>query len=102
MIDNEIAKYRTKKPSSVSKSEARSKHKHQYKPCKLSYSDTYAIPGKDVRTYNFTDTADYCIICGKINNRKMMWRNKEVLEDDSIPTFKVSGYTDKFINIVDK
>ena len=99
MIDNEIAKYKSKKPSSVSKSEAKSKHKHEYKPCKLTYSNTYAIPGKDAKTYTFTDSADYCIICGRINNRKMIWRNKEVIEDPNIPTFKVEGYRDKFIEI---
>ena len=101
LIDSEISRYKSKKPSSVSKASVRSKHKHQYKPCKLTYSDTYAIPGKDTRTYNFTDTANYCIICGKINNRKMMWRDTSILEDDTIPTFKVSGYDDKFIDIVD-
>ena len=99
MIDNEVAKYKSKKPSSVSKSEAKSKHKHEYRPCKLTYSDTYAIPGKDAKTYTFTDSADYCIICGKINNRKMLWRNKEVIEDPNIPTFDVEGYRDKFVEI---
>ena len=99
MIDNEIAKYKSKKPSSVSKSEAKSKHKHEYKPCKLTYSNTYAIPGKDAKPYTFTDSADYCIICGRINNRKMIWRNKEVIEDPNIPTFKVEGYKDKFVEI---
>lgn len=99
MIDNEIAKYKSKKPSSVSKSEAKSKHKHEYKPCKLTYSETYAIPGKDAKTYTFIDTADYCIICGKINNRKMLWRNEEILDDPTIPTFNVEGYRDKFVEI---
>lgn len=101
MIDNEIARYKSKKPSSVSKSEAKSKHKHQYKPCKLTYSDTYSIPGKDAKTYTFTDSADYCIICGKINNRKMIWRNEEVIEDPNVPTFNVEGYKDKFVEIVE-
>ena len=99
MIDKEIAKYKSKKPSSVSKSDAKSKHKHEYKPCKLTYSDTYAIPGKDAKTYTFTDSADYCIICGKINNRKMIWRNEEVIKDPNIPTFDVEGYRDKFIDL---
>ena len=101
MIDNEIARYKTKKPSSVSKSEARSKHKHQYKPCKLTYSNTYSIPGKDAKTYTFTDSADYCIMCGKINNRKMFWRDEEVIEDPNVPTFNVEGYKDKFVEIVE-
>ena len=101
MIDNEIARYKSKKPSSVSKSEAKSKHKHEYKPCKLTYSDTYSIPGKDAKTYTFIDSADYCIICGKINNRKMFWRDKEVIEDPNVPTFNVEGYMDKFVEIVE-
>lgn len=100
MIDNEVARYKSKKPSSVSKSEARSKHKHEYMPCKLTYSDTYAIPGKDAKTYTFTDSANYCIICGKINNRKMIWKDKAVIEDPNVPTFNVEGYRDKFVTLL--
>ena len=98
IIEEEIP-HKRKKESSTSHSSAKSKHKHEYKPCKLRYSDTYAIPGKDAKIYTFTDSADYCIICGKINNRKMIWRNEEVIEDPNIPTFEVEGYRDKFVNI---
>ena len=98
-ITQEESKYKSKKESSVSHSSSKSKHKHEYKPCKLRYSDTYTIPGKDAKTYTFIDSADYCIICGKINNRKMIWRNKEVIEDPNIPTFDVGGYRDKFVDI---
>ena len=98
-ITQEEPKYKSKKESSVSHSSIKSKHKHIYAPCKLTYSDTYCIPGKDTKTYTFTDSADYCIICGKINNRKMLWRNREVLDNPDIPTFEVEGYRDKFIKI---
>ena len=98
IVEEEIP-YKRKKESSTSHSSAKSKHKHEYKPCKLTYSDTYTSPGKDAKTYTFTDSADYCIICGKINNRKMLWRNKEVIEDPNIPTFDIEGYRDKFVEI---
>ena len=35
MIDNEVPKYRKKKPSSTSKSNTKSKHKHEYVECLL-------------------------------------------------------------------
>ena len=98
IVEEEIP-HKRKKESSTSHSSAKSKHKHEYMPCKLRYSDTYTSPGKDAKTYTFIDSADYCIICGKINNRKMLWRNKEVIEDPTIPTFDVEGYRDKFVNI---
>ena len=98
-IAEEEIPHKRKKESSTSHSSAKSKHKHEYKPCKLTYSTTYTSPGKDAKTYTFTDSADYCTICGKINNRKMIWRNKEVIEDPNIPTFNVEGYRDKFVEI---
>ena len=98
-ITQEEPKYKSKKESSVSRSSSKSKHKHDYRPCKLTYSDTYAIPGKEAKTYTFTDSADYCIVCGEINNRRMLWRNKEILDDPNIPTFPVEGYRDKFVEI---
>ena len=52
LIDEEIP-HKRKRESSTSHSSARSKHKHQYKPCKLTYSDTYDIPGKDSKIYTF-------------------------------------------------
>lgn len=56
-MDNyeEIPKYRKKK-SSKSKSENKSNHKHQYKACLL------------VDDNNRPHKAEYCEICGKINN----------------------------------
>lgn len=55
MINNEIPKYRKKKHSSISKSNAKSKHKHEYAECLLIHNN---------RPYRAT----YCKICGKINS----------------------------------
>ena len=57
MDNNEIPKYRKKKPSK-SKSASKSNHKHQYEDCLLVDDEKH--PHK----------AEYCIICGKINNVK--------------------------------
>ena len=53
MIDNEIPKYKKKKPSSISKSSTKSKHKHEYGECLLIEK------GHPYR-------AIACKICGKI------------------------------------
>ena len=57
MDNNEIPKYRKKKPSK-SKSANKSDHKHQYDNCLL------------VDEENHPHKAEYCQICGKINNVK--------------------------------
>lgn len=105
MLDNEIAKYKTKKPSSVSKARVRSNHKHTYESCKFRYSETYCIPGKDAKQHIFTDLGTYCTICGKIGDRKMLFNTKDKEEFDAqhpeAPIFNVTGYLDKFVNIVD-
>lgn len=54
-LDNEIPKHHKKKPSSISKSNAKSKHKHEYKPCLLIHNER-------------PHWATVCKICGKINN----------------------------------
>ena len=55
MIDNEIPKYRKKKPSSVSRSSDKSNHKHEYKEFLLIEK---CKPHR----------AECCVICGKIAN----------------------------------
>lgn len=55
---DEIPKYRKKKPSK-SKSASKSNHKHQYEDCLL------------VDEENRPHKAQYCKICGKINNIKV-------------------------------
>lgn len=51
----EIEKYKKKKPSSVSKSRAKSNHKHDKEECLLTYNGNFYL-------------ASYCPICGKIHN----------------------------------
>ena len=70
MMDNEIPKYCKKKPSSTSKSNVKSKHKHEYKECLLIHN-------------GYPHWATVCKICGKIGDlhfsecepyRDGMWR----------------------------
>ena len=64
MIQDEIPKYLKQKESNISKSNRKSKHKHQYKECLIQYPIIFA--GKNhikAGLYN------YCTICGKIGNR---------------------------------
>lgn len=102
-ITQEESKYKSKKESSISHSSARSNHKHMYNACKFRYSQTYPIPGKDAKTYTFTDTGKYCSICGKISDRKMLHTEDSMkkfdLENPDAPIFEVTGYLDKFIDI---
>ena len=56
---DEIPKHRKKKQSSSSKSKSKSKHKHEYADCLL------------IDKENRPHKAEYCQICGKINNVKM-------------------------------
>lgn len=106
MIDNEVAKYRTKKPSSVSKAANKAKHKHVYSPCKFSYSQRYDIPGKDAKVYEFKDLGTYCVICGKIGNRSFLHSVEDSAKFDqqnpNAPIFDVNGFCDKFVEIVNK
>ena len=55
MIDNEIPKYKKKKPSSTSRSNAKSRHKHEYKEVLLIHNDK-------------PHWATVCKICGKIGD----------------------------------
>lgn len=54
-FNNEISKYRKKKGSSTSKSNIKSKHKHEYSKCLIIEKD---------KPYKAT----YCKICGKIGD----------------------------------
>ena len=55
--ENEIPKYLKQKESNISKSNRKSKHKHQYEECLIQY--------------DFLNTClhTYCTICGKIGDR---------------------------------
>lgn len=64
MIQDEIPKYLKQKESNTSKSNRKSKHKHQYEECLIQYPITFA--GK---SYTKTGLYNYCTICGKIGDR---------------------------------
>lgn len=99
MDNNEIPKYRKKKPSK-SKSASKSDHKHQYDDCLL------------VDEKNRPHKAEYCVICGKINNVKAFeteridgGRFRMLTCDDifqkykSLKQFQVKDMWDKYVSI---
>ena len=72
--ENEIPKYLKQKESNISKSNRKSKHKHQYEECLIQYRSTFI--GK---THLNTGLYTYCTICGKINER--FKENKSIVKD---------------------
>ena len=96
---DEISKYRKKK-SSKSKSANKSDHKHQYEDCLL------------VDEENHPHKAQYCKICGKINNiiffeteredggRFRMLTYDEVFQKyKGLKQFQVKDMWDKYVTI---
>lgn len=65
ITENEIPKYIKQKESNTSKSNRKSKHKHQYEECLIQYPIIFA--GK---TFINTKLYGYCSICGKIGSVK--------------------------------
>lgn len=63
--EHEIPKYKKSKKSNISKSNHKSKHKHQYEECLIQYYSTFV--GK---TNRYTRLTGYCTICGKIGSVK--------------------------------
>lgn len=63
--EHEIPKYKKTKKSNISKSNHKSKHKHQYKECLIQYPIAFA--GK---TFINTKLYGYCSICGKTGSVK--------------------------------
>ena len=72
--ENEIPKYLKQKESNISKSNRKSKHKHQYEECLIKNKSIFA--GK---THLNTGLYTYCTICGKINER--FKENKSIVKD---------------------
>ena len=72
--ENEIPKYLKSTESNISKSNRKSKHKHQYEECLIKNKSIFA--GK---THLNTDLYTYCTICGKINER--FKENKSIVKD---------------------
>ena len=63
--ENEIPKYLKQTENNTSKSNRKSKHKHQYKECLIQYPIAFAG-----RTHISTKLYGYCSICGKIGSVK--------------------------------
>ena len=63
--EHEIPKYKKSKKSNISKSNQKSKHKHQYEECLIQYDSIFV--GKINRHTRLTG---YCTICGKIGSVK--------------------------------
>lgn len=64
MNEQEIPKYKKSTESNISKSNRKSKHKHQYKECLIQYPISFA--GKDrIQTH----LCSYCTICGKVGEK---------------------------------
>lgn len=61
--ETEIPKYHKSTESDISKSNRKSKHKHQYEECLIQYHFAFADKNR-----LSTCLCDYCTICGKINN----------------------------------
>lgn len=72
--ENEITKYLKSTESNISKSNRKSKHKHQYEECLIQYRSTFI--GK---THLNTGLYTYCTICEKINER--FKENKSIVKD---------------------
>lgn len=97
--DAQLNKHRKKKPSSVSKSALKSKHKHEYGMCILISADG---------TWH---RAEYCIHCGKIHN-VFLFETKKIengffkqLSQDEVkrawkdlPKYHVQDIWDKVVN----
>lgn len=72
--ENEISKYLKKKESNISKTNKKSKHKHQYEECLIQYKFDFA--GKKCID---TSLKSYCTICGKIGDK--FKDGKSIVED---------------------
>lgn len=70
----EISKHHKTTESNISKSNRKTKHKHQYEECLIQYNFDFA--GK---TYITTTLHSYCTICGKIGDR--FKEDKSIVKD---------------------
>lgn len=78
LIEQEIPKYRKSTDSNISRSNRKSKHKHQYEECLLQYNFAYNDYTNN-RTNTSTHLGSYCIICGKIGDR--FKEDKSIVKD---------------------
>ena len=92
-MENEIAKYRKKKPSNISKSVAKADHKHNYIDCNYVHYWTNPINGNKVPNIF---RGSYCSCCGKIQLGTWI-TNKEQI-DKSLKTFVLDDmFEQKFL-----
>ncbi|MCU6731149.1 Uncharacterised protein [uncultured Coprococcus sp.] len=75
--ENEIPKYLKSTESNISKSNRKSKHKHQYEECIIRYK--FSFMGKNNL---YTELSSYCSICGKIGDR--FSKEKSIVEEKTI------------------
>lgn len=67
---NDIPKYHKQKESNISKSQKKSKHKHQYAECLIRYYYSWYKPHEiNENSRMATDLRSYCTICGKISRK---------------------------------
>lgn len=117
-FENEIPKYIKSTESNISKSNRKSKHKHNYEECIIKYH--FSFMGKDNLR---TQLSSYCPVCGKIggmfNEEKSIVKNytaektlpngikyystingEEIYEQyhDRLPVF-YAEYSDKYVNL---
>lgn len=67
-IEQEIPKYRKSTESDISKSNRKSKHKHQYEECLIQYKWNFKSNAftQEEKERIHTSLSSYCTICGKI------------------------------------
>lgn len=66
--ENEIPKYLKSTESNISKSNRKSKHKHQYEECLIQYKWNFKSNAftQEEKERIHTSLSSYCTICGKI------------------------------------
>lgn len=94
ITEHEIPKYIKQKESNISKSNRKSKHKHQYEECLIQYPITFA--GK---SYTKTGLYNYCTICGKIGNRFPGTELYEKYYDKLLVFFVEDIYKEKYVDL---
>lgn len=87
----EIPKYPKSTESNISKSNRKSKHKHQYEEC--WFSTRLYLQGKII------SKQDYITICGKIGNR-FPWTELYEKYHDKLPVFFIDDiYKERYVDL---
>ena len=82
---DEPIRHRRKRPSDVSKSNRKSKHKHEYVECLLVTEEGFAGHCSKML---FSGT--YCEICGKIGDLKYLHLHKNGASEEDVRQFKTA------------